>query len=116
VVRKFTDRKSAVSRIWKVVQTLHDSGAAEVASMVSKRSSESSLSAKSKATKAAQIKRAKTADKAADSAREGSKTAAVLGLLRRKGGATLKQIMDTMGLTVESVRRGDGERVYQIVS
>jgi hypothetical protein len=135
VVRKFTDRKSAVSRIWKAIQTLSNSGAAEVASLVSKRSSESTLSAKSKPTKASQSKRAKTAYKAADSVREGSKTATVLGLLRRKGGATLKQIMDTtgwqahsvrgfisgalgtkMGLPVESVKRGDGERVYQITS
>ncbi len=73
-------------------------------------------------------KRAKTAG-----AREGSKKAEVLGLLQRKGGGTLKHIMDAtgwqahsvrgfisgtlgkkMGLTVESTKRENGERVYQI--
>jgi hypothetical protein len=57
----------------------------------------------------------------------------VLGLLQRKGGATLAQIMKAtgwqapsvrgfisgalgkkMGLEVDSVRREDGERVYSI--
>ena len=65
-------------------------------------------------------------------AREGSKTATVLDLLKRPSGATLAEIMKAttwqahsvrgfisgslgkkMGLTVESTRRADGERVYQ---
>ena len=64
---------------------------------------------------------------------DGSKKAAVLGLLRRKNGATLGEIMKAtgwmahsvrgfisgalgkkMGLTIDSVRREDGERVYSI--
>lgn len=66
-------------------------------------------------------------------ARDGSKKAEVIGLLQRKGGATLTQIMKAtgwqahsvrgfisgalgkkMGLTVESAKREDGERVYSI--
>jgi hypothetical protein len=65
--------------------------------------------------------------------REGSKTATVVALLERKGGATLAEVMKTtgwqthsvrgfisgtlgkkMGRTVESTRREDGERVYQL--
>jgi len=65
--------------------------------------------------------------------RDGSKKAEVLGLLQRKGGATLTQIMKATGcqahsvrgfisgtlgkkmrLTVDSIRREDGERVYSI--
>jgi hypothetical protein len=77
-------------------------------------------------------KRAKGGEKAT-AARDGSKKAEVLGLLQRKGGATLSQIMKAtgwqahsvrgfisgalgkkMGLTVDSVRREDGERIYSI--
>ena len=84
------------------------------------------------AAKAAKAKRAKGGDKPA-AARDGSKKATVLGLLQRKGGATLAQIMKAtgwqahsvrgfisgalgkkMGLTVDSARREDGERVYSI--
>ena len=90
--------------------------------------------AKAKPAKAAKGKRAKRGDKPA-TARNGSKKATVLGLLQRKGGATLKQIMAAtawqghsvrgfisgalgkkMGLTVESAKRQDGERVYTLVS
>ena len=89
-------------------------------------------SAKAKAIKTAKGKHAKTAAKPAV-ARDGSKKAEVLGLLQRKGGATLAQIMKAtdwqahsvrgfisgalgkkMGLKVDSVRREDGERVYTI--
>jgi hypothetical protein len=100
--------------------------------------------AKPKPTKAAKAKPAKkgrkTVGKAvpkpatrATSARAGSKKATVLALLQRKNGATLAEIMKAtqwqahsvrgfisgalgkkMGLTVDSVRREDGERVYSV--
>ena len=82
--------------------------------------------------KAAKRKAGKAGTKPS-AARDGSKKATVLGLLQRKGGATLAQIMKAtgwqahsvrgfisgalgkkMGLTVDSVRREDGERVYSI--
>jgi hypothetical protein len=65
----------------------------------------------------------------------GSKTAKILGLLKRPGGVTLKEIMKAtdwqahsvrgflsgtvgkkMGTPVESSKRGDGERAYRISS
>jgi Protein of unknown function (DUF3489) len=74
----------------------------------------------------------KTAKKASG-AREGSKTAKVLDLLKRPGGATLKDVMKAtswqahsvrglisgtlgkkMGLKVESTKTEDGERVYSL--
>jgi hypothetical protein len=75
----------------------------------------------------------KAAKAKAQAARQGSKTEKVLDLLKRSGGATLKEIMKAtgwqahsvrgfisgalgkgMGLTVNSAKRQDGERVYSI--
>ena len=65
--------------------------------------------------------------------REGSKTETILGLMKRSGGTTLKEIMEAtgwqshsvrgfisgtlgkkMGLTVTSTKAEDGERTYSI--
>ena len=82
-------------------------------------------------------KRAKAAPKAmnakADRVRPGSKTAKVLELVKRSGGATLKHLMKAtgwqahsvrgfvsgtlgkkMGLKIESRKTNDGERVYRL--
>ena len=141
-VKKFTDRKSAVSRIWKAIQSLDGGSAAEAATAApkgankakaaAKKGKKAKPAAKAKPAKAGKGKRAKGGDKPA-AARDGSKKATVLGLLQRKGGATLAQIMKAtgwqahsvrgfisgalgkkMGLTVDSARREDGERVYSI--
>ena len=84
-------------------------------------------------------KRPKTPDTAertaAASPREGSKTVTVLDLMKRPGGATLKELMKVtgwkphsvrgfvsgtlskkMGLTVNSAKSKDGERSYSIAS
>jgi hypothetical protein len=145
-VKKFTDRKSAVARIWKAIQSLDGGGATEAtktAAAAPERSSKAKAGGKERkkeksaskhAAKAAKGKRTKGGDKPAV-ARDGSKKAEVLGLLKRKGGATLSQIMKAtgwqahsvrgfisgalgkkMGLTVGSVRREDGERVYTLAS
>jgi hypothetical protein len=69
----------------------------------------------------------------AEGVREGSKTAKVLDLLKRRGGATMKQLMKAtdwlphsirgfisgtvgkkMGLTVESIKAEDGQRSYSV--
>ena len=69
----------------------------------------------------------------AEDVREGSKTAKVLDLLKRRGGATMKQLMKAtdwlphsirgfisgtvgkkMGLTVESIKAEDGQRSYSV--
>jgi hypothetical protein len=141
-VKKFTDRKAAVSRIWKAIQSLDGGSAVEAAPAAPKRANKTKAAAKeakptkkaakAKPAKAAKGKPGKAGGKPA-AARDGSKKATVLGLLQRKGGATLAQIMKAtgwqahsvrgfisgalgkkMGLTVDSVRREDGERVYSI--
>jgi Protein of unknown function (DUF3489) len=150
-VKKFTNRKSAVARIWKAIQSLDGGSAAETseptkasATAVPKRATKAKHAAKQAqkpkggkssangAAKVAKGKPAKAASKPA-AARDGSKKAQILDMLQRKGGATLAQIMKAtgwqahsvrgfisgalgkkMGLTVASVRREDGERVYAI--
>jgi hypothetical protein len=88
-----------------------------------------------KATRAKERTKApKVANRAKSAgAREGSKTAKVLGLLRRPDGATLKEIMKAtgwqphsvrgflsgmvgkkMGLTVTSTKSEDGQRSYSV--
>ena len=107
-VKKFTDRKTAVARIWRAVQALTPS-AAPVAP-----------------------KKTKEATQPKD-ARDGSKKAIVLELLRRPEGVTLQEIMSVtgwmahsvrgflsgalgkkMGLTIESLKTDEGVRVYRI--
>jgi len=84
-----------------------------------------------KASPAKTAKKAKSAK--AEGVREGSKTAKVLDLLKRPGGATMKELMKAtdwqphsvrgfisgtvgkkMKLTVESTKGEDGERSYSI--
>ena len=141
-VKKFTDRKSGVARIWKAIQSLDGGSETEAATTApkgankakagGKQSRKARSAAKSAPAKAAKGKISKAATKTA-AARDGSKKAEVIGLLQRKGGATLTQIMKAtgwqahsvrgfisgalgkkMGLTVESAKRKDGERVYTI--
>ena len=117
-VKKFTDRKTAVSRIWKAIQALTPTPAPQATPVAPK---------KAKATNAA------TAKDATPTARDGSKKAIVLEMLKRPDGATLADIMSAtdwqahsvrgfisgslgkkMGLTVESFKRPDGVRAYKI--
>ena len=118
-VKKFTDRKTAITRIWKAIQSLQPvptsrAGAAE-----------------SKATGKAKGRKKAAPD--GQGAREGSKKAKILELLRQPDGATLKDLMAAtgwqghsvrgfisgaivkkMGLKVESQKRADGERAYSL--
>jgi len=117
-VKKFTSRNVAVGRIWKAIQGL-GAGVGEPAATKPR-------------TKA---KPAKTATRKAKpaTARDGSKKAVVIEMLRRKDGATLAAIMKATdwqahsvrgfisgglvkkaGLKVESFKREDGERAYAI--
>ena len=119
-VKKFTDRKSATGRIWKQIQYLTPTPAPE---------------APKAAPKKAKAAKDTTADEAAPTARDGSKKAQVLDLLRRPNGATLANIMTEtgwqahtvrgfisgavtkkMGLTVESLRGEDKVRTYRVAS
>jgi hypothetical protein len=109
-VKKFTDRKTAVTRIWKTLQRL---GPAE-------KAPESNAGDKTKSRQGRHT------------GHKNTKTARVLALLKRPAGASLKQLMrDTgwqphsirgflsghlhkkLGLRVKSFRR-DGERIYLI--
>ena len=83
--------------------------------------------------KASPAKKAPKGHKKAGGARDGSKTAKVLDLLKRPDGVTLKELMKAtgwqphsvrgfisgtlgkkMGLTVKSTKEKDGERTYSI--
>ena len=139
-VKGFKSGKAAVNRIWAHVQGLGESEKPKVERKSKSGARVSKVApAKAKATqKATPAKKRAKAPKKAKAAktagvREGSKTATVVALLERKGGATLAEVMKTtgwqahsvrgfisgalgkkMGRTVESTRREDGERVYQL--
>jgi hypothetical protein len=120
-VKKFTDRKTAVARIWKAVQALTPTPAPQAAPVAPK---------KAKATKEAKPKDDATGPKGA---REGSKKAIVLDMLNRPAGATLADIMSAtgwqahsvrgfisgslskkMGISVESFKSESGDRAYRV--
>jgi hypothetical protein len=122
-VKKFTDRKTAVNRIWRALQRL--APAREQASPAPH--------AAPVAPKKARMPKEATAPSGSPSARPGTKTAIVLELLRRPEGATLAELMAAtgwqphsvrgflsgglgkkMGLTVESLKTAEGARAYRI--
>ncbi|MBI4905127.1 MAG: DUF3489 domain-containing protein [Acidobacteria bacterium] len=117
-VKKFTDRKTAVARVWKAVQRLDATPAPQAADV---------------APKAKRSRKAAKAEDGTPTAREGSKKATVIDLLKRPEGATMAEIAEAtgwqphsvrgfisgslnkkMGLNVESSRRDDGARIYRI--
>jgi len=129
-VKKFTDRKTAVTRIWQAIQKLdeevmrtsirdaeaklkdaqqHNAPAAQQAA----QGAPAKRKARKKATAAKNAPKAKKAAKSAKSTkplkaesgpREGTKTAQVVAMLQRKNGATLAEIMDKMGWQKHTVR------------
>jgi len=151
-VESFKSPKTAISRIWARIQGLGEAAKpkAEVAKPKADKKAKGGAQAakgapaKAKATKkttaAKNAPKGKTAVKApkatkpkAEGVREGSKTSAILDLLRRAKGATLSEIMEAtswqahsvrgfisgtlgkkMGLSVKSEKREDGTRVYSI--
>jgi len=131
-VKKFTDRKTAVKRIWAAIQKL-DAGTPEPATTAQETAAAATNADKGAPKKAKASKAARTAD-GAPQAREGSKKAIVLDMLRRKEGATLNEIAKAtewknhsirgfisgtitkrMGLKVESSKNTGGERTYRIL-
>jgi hypothetical protein len=114
-VRKFTSRQTAVNRIWAAIQSVAVSHGAQTRSVAIKRKGPAKRTT------------------AFPGAREGSKAARVLELLKRPGGATLNDLMSCtewqahsvrgflsgtlrkkMGLKVVSGKVGEGERTYSI--
>ena len=133
-VKKFTDRKTAIARIWKAIQGLQPAASADGHEKAAQsRDVGTRRAAKKKATR-----KAKTQNKVATGshgAREGSKTAIILDLIRRPKGATLEELMAAaswqahsvrgflsavigkkMGLKLKSSKRDDGKRLYQFAS
>ena len=124
-VKKFTDRKAAIARIWKAIERLVPN-VAQPAQPVGP--------GKGKRKKSpAKAKRRDTARAAANMAREGSKKADVIDLMRRSQGATLAEIMERTGwqahtvrgfvsgtlirklsLNVESFRSNERDRTYRV--
>jgi hypothetical protein len=128
-VKKFTNRTVAVARIWAAVQVLLANvakPAARVAPAKSKRNKDAPKSKRRHTTPAA-------AKDSVNVAREGSKKADVIDLMRRSQGATLTEIMELTGwqshtvrgfvsgtlikrlsLNVESFRSNEKERTYRV--
>ena len=152
----FKTAQAAASKIWKRIEKMgqpeepkaeHGEQPKREKKAKGRTQSAQKAPAKGKATKKAiaakNAPKAKTAAKGAkptkaakseaSAPREGSKTATIVALLERKGGATLSEIMKAakwqahscrgfisgtlgkkMGRTVESTKRDDGERVYKL--
>ncbi len=100
-VKKFADRKKAVARIWAELQKLGDPEAAQSADAAPEEAP-----AKKKASRAK--KAPKPAKKAAKPAGNGpratSKTAQLIEMLKRAGGATLDQICTKFGWLPHTTR------------
>jgi len=146
-IKKFQDRKAATSRIWERIQAL----AAPVqpppaqlatpkAERQAKRGARVAKGAPAKGKSARQATALKNAPRAKQTAQapevsvagRGSKKAEVIAMLRRKNGATLSEIMRTMGWQkhtvrgfmagamkkaghiVESFKPAGGERTYRL--
>jgi len=135
-VKKFTNRKTAVVRIWKAIQSL-DGGVAARAAI---STSDGSLAT----SRPARARNKARADQTGDATRTpvpqvvvrpDSKTGKVLAMLRRTEGATLQEIMSvtdwqahsvrgfvsgTLGkklrLTVVSAKGEDGQRRYSVTA
>jgi hypothetical protein len=112
-VERFTSRRVAVGRIWKAIQHLKPTGAAQSQPVVLKKGSAKKLATRKERGK-------------------NTKTAKIIALLKRPVGASLKALMcetgwqshsvrgfisgqlgKKMGLRIRSFQR-DGERVYVI--
>jgi hypothetical protein len=118
-IKKFKDRTTAATRIWKSIQNLGEAvkpnlvqparpkaarkakGGAQAA-----KGASATVKATMKATPAKNAPQGKRAAKTqeATAPREGSKTTQVVAMLQRKNGATLVEIMEKMGWQRHTVR------------
>lgn len=108
-VKKFTDRKTAVTRIWKAIQNLGGGVGAQAANVAPDKTSAGKQTTSSrKRPQAEQPAPAEESQRkpqaAAGVARRGTKTADVLAMLRHSQGATLQQLVQATGWQAHSVR------------
>jgi Protein of unknown function (DUF3489) len=128
-VKKFTNKKAAVARIWKAVERRLADVTQPAKPVAPVKGKVKKSPPKAKRTGTARP----VAKKTAEQAREGSKKAEVLDLMRRSQGASLAEIMELtgwqahtvrgfvsgtlikkLGLKVESFRTEEKERTYRI--
>ena len=128
-VKKFKDRRTAVTRIWEAIQRMLPNVAQQAPDVAPAKGKGDKDAKKGKKRDTARP----GAKKTANVAREGSKKAEVLALMRRAKGVTLAEIMEKtswqahtvrgfvsgtltkkLGLKVESFRSDDKERCYRI--
>jgi hypothetical protein len=122
-VKKFKDRKTAISRIWARIEGLGEPVATKAEPATERKPARHAKAAKrgaqsahvapakgkasKKATQAKAAPKAKRAAKTKDAAsapREGSKMAQVIALMQRKGGVTITEVMEKMGWQKHTVR------------
>jgi hypothetical protein len=123
-VRKFKDRATAVSRIWKAIQSLGGAVPAEadpppeVAAATGTRPEPEAETSPAVApqirdvapvqapakTRATRAKKPPTVVTTASGPRAGSKTGRVIELLKREGGVTLKELMTEMAWQAHTTR------------
>jgi hypothetical protein len=133
-VKKFANRKTAILRIWKAIQSLDGGVAAHANNLTSDGNPATTIRARNK-TRANQTGDPTRTPTGEVVARPDSKTAKVLAMLRRTEGATLQQIMTVTGwqahsvrgfvsgtlgkklhLTVVSAKGEDGQRRYSVAA
>jgi hypothetical protein len=129
VVKKFKDRKAAVTRIWDAIQRLAPNATPPVRYVASAKVQRDKDAKKGKQRDTTRP----SAQKTADLGREGSKKAEILALMRSPNGATLADIgkltnwqshtirgfvsgtlIKKLGLKVKSFRTDDKERCYRV--
>ena len=103
-VRKFTDRRTAVSRIWRAIQRLAPAPTEAAGAAQTAQDAPEATAASTEASPKKQAARVRKGAKAAAPARQGSKKAQVIQLLRRPEGATLWELMQATGWQAHSVR------------
>ena len=128
-VKKFTNRKVAVERIWMAIQVLSANLAKPAGRVAQPKGQRKKDASKSKQRHTAPV----AAKDPVNVVREGSKKAEVIDLMRRSQGATLAEIMELTGwqshtvrgfvsgtlikklsLSVESFRSDEKERTYRV--
>jgi Protein of unknown function (DUF3489) len=100
-VKRFTDRKAAVNRIWKAIQALTPRPPPKTVHVVQKKNkatkdNTSTAQAPTAPPKTATGTEGVKAKDATPTAREGSKKAIIINMLNRTHGATLQDLMDAI--------------------